>query len=190
MIDITKPMRLVDGRKVYDVKNFDYERYVLSIEGEKGRKLYTKFGVHYYGDYPNLENYGVIMPDFNKPLVVNDKDAKIIHTFDNGNMAVIIEGEDRVYTFEPSGQCITYSYGNYQLENKAVETVRFLNIDTSNATSDSRWGAFTGSHFQHPTFESADQGRRCNGNLDKDYSGFIVKQTLIGAKVVKNEIVG
>ena len=115
------------------------------------------------------------MLDLNKPLTVNGKDAKVIHTFDNGNLAVIVDGETDVMTFRNDGEPTGRTNYAKVLKNKVVETTRYINVYPGDTYTT------RGTTYNYETQQS----------VSKTYAndGFCVKQTLIDGKVVKNEIV-
>lgn len=194
-LDLTKPL-YVDGVPVFLVR----QRAANTIEFWQAR--WTKNGyinVVRYDDYSYTDNTtfhrnkltitasdsgrlkGTIsnnpgeikMLDLNKPLTVDGKDAKVIHTFPNGKLAVLVEGYGEIQHFDSDGVA---GWGNPALVNKVVKTFRFLNVNPE-----------SGRNVYHPTLEGAVTGR--NHISLRDVGGFRVKQTLIDGKVVKSELV-
>lgn len=119
------------------------------------------------------------MLDLNKPLVVNGKDAKVVHKFDNGNLAVIVDGYGEVQNYTSDGKTRGGTYGGQMLVNKVVETVRFVNVYPGRNTRG-------GSTHIHDDLSAALDGI---GQQRKTAGAVMVKQTLIDGKVVKSELV-
>ena len=55
MIDWTKPLELVDGRKVI-LKHEKSDYFEVYVEGEKVSRIYDPDGSHYCGELPNIRN--------------------------------------------------------------------------------------------------------------------------------------
>lgn len=184
MIDITKPLELEDGTPAYFVKisSFDtlhveipnkphLSRDKIYIFSRRGEPIYTpKLG--------QLRNK--VMParkfDTTKPVVYGDKDAKIIHTFDNGNIAVVVDGDTKVHTFDSQGH--PEREGGLMLTNKVQRTERYVNVYPN------AYGYNDGNCVIHSTLTYAQQKGTMLGN-----GNFRVKQVLEDDKVVSTEII-
>lgn len=134
-------------------------------------------GRHIYNDIPNVRNK--IMPalDSTKLLQVNGKEAKIIHTFNNGNLAVVADGSEVVYTFRPDGTPLLE--GGYRLLNRIEETFRFVIVCPEAYGSACR--------YIHKTIEASDTTWKIGNKYDN--GAFRVKQTLHDGVVVKTELI-
>lgn len=66
--------------------------------------------------------------NLNKPLMVNGYDATILHTFPTGNVAVLVDNHQKIYTYRPSGQPIRGMDAPGLLVNKPTEKVYTLDI--------------------------------------------------------------
>ena len=197
-LDLTKPL-YVDGVRVYLIpqkslgaagtihfwqKRWDSSYGYINVTDEDGtfnrnttfnRKNMTNADSSYARIVGTISNNPgeIKMLDLNKPLVVNGKDAKVVHTFPSGKLAVVVEGYGEIQHFDADG---TRPFGGMALVNKVVETFRFLNVNPE-----------SGRNVYHPTLEGAVAGR---SNLSlSGVGGFRVKQTLIDGKVVKSELV-
>ena len=118
------------------------------------------------------------MVDFTKALTVGNKDAKIIHTFDNGNIAVVVDGRQSIYTYDNRGRYLSgdqYGLGAVTLKNKVEVTTRYLNVYPDNY-----------SVYKYGSVSQANAG--LGQSRERGY-GFMVKQTLHDGKVVSTEIV-
>jgi len=122
------------------------------------------------------------MVDFTKALTVGNKDAKIIHTFDNGNIAVVVDGRQSIYTYDNRGRYLSgdqYGLGAVTLKNKVEVTTRYVNVYPEGTAMGSKI-------YMYNTAEGAKSG--LGGSRERG-TGFTVKQTLHDGKVVSTEIV-
>jgi hypothetical protein len=206
-LDLSKPL-YVDGVRVYLIHQRDIDLAAFWQKKWDGSMGYvnvstqTYSGIHSQHDNTTFyrrtktndgtqrkiigtisNNPGEIkMLDLNKPLVVNGKDAKVIHKFDSGKLAVVVDGYGEVQHFNADG---TRGFGGPPLKNKVVETFRFVNVRPAEAGTSPNNENNTA--FYHKTLAAAVSGR-------SDYAlaqvgGFRVKQTLIDGKVVKSELI-
>jgi hypothetical protein len=185
LVDLNKPL-YVDGKRVYPVtlltnagtwpKMYGDRPYVNIYTQDRHPTFYTDTGENQTNpNSPRLSNdpnYGKVtnMLDLNKPITVNGKDAKIIHTFPSGVLAVVVEGYGEVQHFNSDGSRTGALFGS-ELKNKPVETVRYVNV-----------------------YPEASGGAQVSIYRDRrpvftETNGVQIKQTLIDGKVVKNEII-
>lgn len=179
MIDITKPLELEDGRSCtfsrvarsdcFQGRGRDY--YMVGIKGVPGYKAFNKnTGKHVFHEYPNLRNKIMKVVDVNKPVTVGGKEAKIIHVFDNGNLAVVVDGWAEVQNYNQYGQA--NGEGAIILVNAATVTEQWINVYPAPCTC-----------YTYRTKADADNAR------GKANPSFQVKQTLHDGVVVSSEVV-
>jgi len=205
-IDVTKPLYL-DGERVYLVgpecrdsgetaesfwaRQWEFGGYInVSKYPYSGAYRNQPDNSSYYKAtskfYKNDKLQGTLsnspkdndMVDFTKALTVGNKDAKIIHTFDNGNIAVVVDGRQSIYTYDNRGRYLSgdqYGLGAVTLKNKVEVTTRYLNVYPDNY-----------SVYKYGSVSQANAG--LGQSRERGY-GFMVKQTLHDGKVVSTEIV-
>lgn len=184
MIDWTKPIELVDGTPAYYNGNSQAREgyHLVDIPSKPYTDLkhivrvYTNEGVHDFGELPNIRNKELKMIDKSKPVQVNGKDAKIIHTFDNGNLAVVVEGMPTVYTFNKFGVVISGGRTGTALINTVEREEEFYNLYKREKP------------VPHLTLASARTGRSDGRGRFADFSGTI-KVVWEDNKLVSVEIV-
>jgi hypothetical protein len=200
-LDLTKPL-YVDGVRVYLIpqkslgaagtihfwqKRWDSSYGYINVTDEDGtfnrnttfnRKNMTNADSSYDKIVGTISNNPgeTKMLDLNKPLAVNGKDAKVVHTFPSGKLAVVVEGYGEIQHFDADG---TRPFGGVALVNKVVETVRYVNVYPGGNTRG-------GSTHTHTSLSAAIDGI---GQQRKTAGAVMVKQTLIDGKVVKSELV-
>ncbi len=177
MIDVTKPLELEDGTPVkYHRDSTRYAGFIMvGIEGVNGSKAFNRNnGLHLYAEYQNLRNVVMKLVDVNKPVTVGGKEAKIVHQFDNGNLAVVVDGWSEVQNYNQYGQA--NGEGCVVLRNLAEQTVRFLTLwnDTANIVGS--------------VYKSKEDAEDRRGNAPDRYAGTL-KLTLVDGIATWAEIV-
>jgi|ERR1041384_450528 hypothetical protein len=116
--------------------------------------------------------------DLNKPLTVNGHEAKLLHKFDNGNLAVVVDGYSEVQNFDSKGRRIGDSV--QILKNKVVEEVQYVNIYPGQSDN------VQAAAFIYKSLAMARS--RFSGSRD-DGSGFTLKRVIRDGVIVSNEVI-
>lgn len=184
MIDTNLPLELEDGTPVI-FNNKDEHRIYVTIPSMPYTKcnftdrIFFLNGIHEFINDTNgikfkLRNKIMKLVDVNKPVTVGGKEAKIVHQFDNGNLAVVVDGWSEVQNYNQYGQA--NGEGCVVLHNVAEQIVRFYCI----------WNdppILIGSGYK--TKEDAEDRR---GNAPDRYAGTL-KLTLVDGIATSAEIV-
>lgn len=183
MIDINLPLELEDGTPVVFKKIARNGHLVVDIPSmpydirKHTERVFYEDGTHVFIDNPEgiklkLRNAAMKLVDVNKPVIVGGKEAKIIHIFDNGNLAVIVDGWAEVQNYNQYGQ--HNGEGCIILRNVAEQTTSFYCI----------WNDI-GLGSPYPTKEAAEAHR---ANSVSNYAGTL-KLTLVDGVATSAEIV-
>lgn len=187
MIDWSKPIECMDGTPAalvliypnasstdaYAIVDIPSKPYAKNTSTEY---VFNQDGMHTYGKGFQLRNKEMKMIDVNKPVLVGTSEAKIVHTFADGRMAVVMANNPNVLTFDKDG----FLRGVGELANKVDRIEKFINVYPDN------YGA--GTVNQKTSFQDALGGRGVVARRSCDRA-FTVKQTFEDGKLISTEIV-
>lgn len=178
MIDINLPLELEDGTPVTYIRDHiarpeNKPTHLVKIDGVIGNKMYWPDGRHYYKQHKNLRNKIMKVVDVNKPVTVGGKEAKIVHQFDNGNLAVVVDGWSEVQNYNKYGQ--SNGEGCVVLVNAVQITERWVNV----------YPLLNQVYLHSSPIDAEKSYQNATGKV----GAFRVKQTLHDGVVVNTEVV-
>lgn len=175
MINWDKPIELTDGTPATVVSVYSDGDVLINIASKPYHSGCTEYvfrsnGRHAYGRDFVIRNKEIKMIDKKKPVQCGNQDAKIVHTFDNGNMVVVVDGSTQVHNFTPDGTPVDGR--GLILTNKVERIERWLAFNTTTHTS----GIY-------PILETAIRYKGSNPNVG------ITKIILENGVIVQTEII-